>query len=255
MPPAPHIGRCPHRARMDGWPKAPGRGWTKLRGTQPIPACCSTGPGRCAWRTSDDDAHAMLLRIAAGALVRGPCRALVGGSECPGARRPGRRRSRAARWRWSTMPASRRRPVCRAAIPGRLYRPALSEGPRRGAGLISSGWTPASRAPSASRARNIGRAAAYEALGDTASALAHYRLAAAYPETFYGQIALAHIEAAPLLHLNDTRGGGGGDKRNRGRSPDARRSRCWPIWARQATCACSWTAMPRPIPRPGISSG
>ena len=45
---------------------------------------------------------------------------------------------------------------------------------------------------------------AYEALGDTASALAHYRQAAAYPETFYGQLALAHIEAAPLLHLNDT---------------------------------------------------
>lgn len=43
-----------------------------------------------------------------------------------------------------------------------------------------------------------------EALGDTASALAHYRQAATWPETFYGQIALAHIEAAPLLHLTDT---------------------------------------------------
>ncbi|HMH66275.1 MAG TPA: tetratricopeptide repeat protein, partial [Rhizomicrobium sp.] len=30
---------------------------------------------------------------------------------------------------------------------------------------------------------------AYEALGDNASALTHYRLAATYPETFYGQIA------------------------------------------------------------------
>ncbi len=36
---------------------------------------------------------------------------------------------------------------------------------------------------------------AYEAMGDTASALAHYRQAAAYPDTFYGQIALAHTEA------------------------------------------------------------
>jgi len=45
---------------------------------------------------------------------------------------------------------------------------------------------------------------AYEALGDSASALAHYRQAATWPETFYGQIALAHIEAQPLLHLSDT---------------------------------------------------
>jgi soluble lytic murein transglycosylase len=44
----------------------------------------------------------------------------------------------------------------------------------------------------------------YEALGDKAGALTHYRLAAAYPETFYGQIALAHIDATPTLHLSDT---------------------------------------------------
>jgi soluble lytic murein transglycosylase len=44
----------------------------------------------------------------------------------------------------------------------------------------------------------------YEALGDKAGALTHYRLAAAYPETFYGQIALAHIDATPILHLSDT---------------------------------------------------
>mgnify|MGYP001598694903 FL=1 len=48
----------------------------------------------------------------------------------------------------------------------------------------------------------IGRA--QEALGDTAGALAHYRQAAAYPETFYGQIALAHTDPTPVLHLNDT---------------------------------------------------
>jgi soluble lytic murein transglycosylase len=44
----------------------------------------------------------------------------------------------------------------------------------------------------------------YEALGDTASALSHYRQAATWPETFYGQIALAHIDAQPLLHPGDT---------------------------------------------------
>ncbi len=44
----------------------------------------------------------------------------------------------------------------------------------------------------------------YEALGDTASALSHYRQAATWPETFYGQIALAHIDASPQLHPGDT---------------------------------------------------
>jgi soluble lytic murein transglycosylase len=45
---------------------------------------------------------------------------------------------------------------------------------------------------------------AYEALGDNAKALTHYRLAAAYPETFYGQIALAHTDTTPVLHLSDS---------------------------------------------------
>ena len=44
----------------------------------------------------------------------------------------------------------------------------------------------------------------YEALGDLANAYVHYRLAAAYSDTFYGQLAIARTEAAPLLHLNDT---------------------------------------------------
>lgn len=45
---------------------------------------------------------------------------------------------------------------------------------------------------------------AYEALGDTGSALTRYRQAALYPETFYGQVALARIDANPVLHLNET---------------------------------------------------
>ncbi len=45
---------------------------------------------------------------------------------------------------------------------------------------------------------------AFEAMGDTAGAYVHYRFAAAYPETFYGQLALARTETAPMLHLNDT---------------------------------------------------
>jgi soluble lytic murein transglycosylase len=45
---------------------------------------------------------------------------------------------------------------------------------------------------------------AHEALGDTRAALAAYRKGAAYPETFYGQLALARAEANPVLHLGDT---------------------------------------------------
>jgi soluble lytic murein transglycosylase len=44
----------------------------------------------------------------------------------------------------------------------------------------------------------------YEALGDTANALAHYRLAANFPETFYGQLALARTQVQPVLHISET---------------------------------------------------
>lgn len=43
-----------------------------------------------------------------------------------------------------------------------------------------------------------------EAQGDNAGALTRYRQAATYPETFYGQMALAHIEPTPILRLGDT---------------------------------------------------
>ena len=43
-----------------------------------------------------------------------------------------------------------------------------------------------------------------EAEGDVGQALSHYRQAASWPETFYGQVAIAHIQASPLLHLSDT---------------------------------------------------
>jgi soluble lytic murein transglycosylase len=43
---------------------------------------------------------------------------------------------------------------------------------------------------------------AYEAMNQDTKALVHYRKAAAYPETFYGQVALAHIDPNPVLHLN-----------------------------------------------------
>jgi len=43
----------------------------------------------------------------------------------------------------------------------------------------------------------------YETSGDVVSAVAHYKLAAQVPDSFYGQIALARIDATPILHVND----------------------------------------------------
>ena len=44
---------------------------------------------------------------------------------------------------------------------------------------------------------------AYEALNDLGGAWREYRLAADNPETFYGQLALARMQASPKLHVND----------------------------------------------------
>ncbi len=48
----------------------------------------------------------------------------------------------------------------------------------------------------------LGRAC--EAMNDNAGAYSHYRLASSYPDTFYGQLALARTESAPILHLKDS---------------------------------------------------
>lgn len=45
---------------------------------------------------------------------------------------------------------------------------------------------------------------AYEDMGDKAEAYAAYSAAAKQPGTYYGMIALAHIDASPVLHLSDT---------------------------------------------------
>jgi soluble lytic murein transglycosylase len=59
-----------------------------------------------------------------------------------------------------------------------------------------------SRPISLARAR-YWKARCYEASGDPASAVEQYKLAAQAPESFYGQIALARIDASPILHVND----------------------------------------------------
>ena len=48
------------------------------------------------------------------------------------------------------------------------------------------------------------QARALEAMDDKAQAYRHYRLAAAWPESFYGQLAIAHTEVAPTLRLPET---------------------------------------------------
>jgi soluble lytic murein transglycosylase len=44
---------------------------------------------------------------------------------------------------------------------------------------------------------------AYEAMGDDAAAWRAYHQASLFPETFYGQLALARIDAAPHLHFSE----------------------------------------------------
>jgi soluble lytic murein transglycosylase len=71
---------------------------------------------------------------------------------------------------------------------------ALSHFQKLGAGV--------SRPISAARAHYwSGRA--YEAENDLGGAWREYRAAAQNPETYYGQLALARIDATPTLHLND----------------------------------------------------
>ena len=68
-----------------------------------------------------------------------------------------------------------------------------------------------SRPISASRAKYwLGRA--YEALGDNVSAYRQYKLAASYPETFYGQLGLAKIDSTPVLTLKDVQPDTSADK-------------------------------------------
>jgi len=75
--------------------------------------------------------------------------------------------------------------------------------PARALGYFQRLGANVSRPISKSRAE-YWQARTHEALGDAASAYSHYRLAATYSDTFYGQLAIARTEAAPLLHLNDT---------------------------------------------------
>lgn len=77
--------------------------------------------------------------------------------------------------------------------------------PARALGYFQRLGANVSRPISKSRAE-YWQARTHEAMGDTVSAYNHYRLAAVYSDTFYGQLAAARTETAPLLHLSDTPG-------------------------------------------------
>jgi soluble lytic murein transglycosylase len=195
------IGNARIALAMYGWPKAQAA-VEKLSGT--------TNPGllfdwahalRLAGR--DQDAHAILLRIPAAPMVR----------------------AHAARW-WAEMNLHARDALA-ATDPKQALALAEHAGFSSGdqyveqeflAGFIALRFLkdPAtalacfqkldaavSRPISKSRAQ-YWQGRATEAMGDIAGALTHYRQAAVYSDTFYGQIALAHIDSTPTLHLADT---------------------------------------------------
>ena len=151
---------------------------------------CSTGRGRLRAEHQDDDAHAMLLRIDPTAPGARSYAALVGevSVQARDALAAGDRQARAGSW--STMPS------CRSATNmsisnswrGFIALRFLQDPGRRPDLFPAAGRGNVSRPISKSRGE-YWQGRAYEALGDTASAYHHYRLAAAYPETFYGQLA------------------------------------------------------------------
>ena len=121
-------------ALMCGLPKARSRAGQGRRTVQRSRPAVRLGRGRCAWPTATTKPMPCCCACLPAPLAQRPCRALVGRSECPGPRRPGRRRSARGAGAGAACRPHRGRPVCRAAVPGRLHRPALSEGPGHGAG-------------------------------------------------------------------------------------------------------------------------
>ncbi|MEJ0041329.1 MAG: hypothetical protein WDM81_03575 [Rhizomicrobium sp.] len=73
----------------------------------------------------------------------------------------------------------------------------------------------------------------FEAQGNTADAYAQYKLASQVPESFYGQIALARIDATPVCCTSTTlRWTRAMRPTISRRIPCRGRSGCWPISAR-----------------------
>ena len=196
----------------------------------------------------------MLLRVEPAGLARDHTAALVERSDGPGARCAGGRRPAPGAGNWWTMP----RFPCgdqyaeQQFLAGFIALRFLKD-PTRALIYFQRLGASVSRPISKSRAE-YWQGRAYEALGDTASAYGHYRLAAAYPETFYGQLAIARTETAPVLHLNDTAVDAGRQERDRKRSPDAADQGAGRSGPGQTICASSPSAKPKSIRAPRISS-
>ncbi|MEI9994001.1 MAG: transglycosylase SLT domain-containing protein [Rhizomicrobium sp.] len=76
------------------------------------------------------------------------------------------------------------------------------DSPTRALGHFKALEAGVSRPISLARAR-YWKGRCYEAMGSKTEAVAQYRLAAQAPESFYGQVALARIDATPVLHVGD----------------------------------------------------
>jgi len=184
-----------------GWPKAQAV-MEKLRDTRD-PALMFDWSRALRLADRDNEAHAVLLRIEAASLIK----------------------EHAARW-WNES-SVQARDALTAADPGQALEIVQHAGFTAGdqysdqeflAGFIALRFLkdPAGALAAFQRLETaVGRpisksracyweGRAYEAAGQTAEALRRYRLAAAYPETFYGQVALAHTDATPTLKLSDT---------------------------------------------------
>jgi soluble lytic murein transglycosylase len=195
------IGSARIALAMYGWPKAQGA-VEKLRDTAD-PGLLFDWARALRLAGSDKDAHATLLRVPAEAMVK----------------------DHAARW-WTEVSVQARDALA-SAEPQEASALVRHAGFTSGdlyadqqflAGFIALRFlkdpstaltdfqkldTAVSRPISKSRAQ-YWEGRSLEARGDVSEAIARYRQAATWPETFYGQVAIAHIEPAPQLHLGDT---------------------------------------------------
>jgi soluble lytic murein transglycosylase len=198
---AQEIGNARIALYSSGWPQA--KAVVEKLGDSKDPALLFDWSRNLRLANKDPEAHAVLLRIEPAALIR----------------------EHAARW-WNES-AIQARDALAATDPKQALQIAQHAGFTTGdqyaeqeflAGFIALRFLrdPAAALPhfqklEASVSRPISKSRAFywegrslEAQGATGEALRRYRQAAAFPETFYGQVALAHIDATPALHATET---------------------------------------------------
>ena len=112
-----------------GWPKAQAV-MEKLRDTSD-PALMFDWSRALRLADRDKEAHAVLLRIEPASLIKEHAARWWNESSVAGARCPGRHRARPGAGARAACRLHLGRPLCRSAIPRRLHRPALPQGPCR----------------------------------------------------------------------------------------------------------------------------